>query len=170
MSAGLLAEYDSAEAMVAATRGMRERGYAKLEPFSPYPIDSLDEVLQPRTRAIPVAAAAFALIGAAIAFGVQAWTGVVAYPLDVGGRPLLSWPAFVPATVIVAMLWGAVGCFVAMLVKAGLPRLHHPVFEVEAFRRLSEERFFLFVQTDDAVRARRALEAFDPAVIHEVPG
>lgn len=167
---GLAAEFAGPQALVAATRAMRDRGYRRLNPFSPHPIGALDEVLDHRTRAIPIAAAAFSLIGAAIAFGVQAWTSAVDYPLDIGGRPMVSWPAFVPATVIVAMLWGAVGCFVAMLVRTGLPRLNHPVFEIDAFRHLSEGRFFLLVETDDLGAARADLEALGAAAIHEVPG
>lgn len=146
---GLVGEFATPDALLAAAARLRALGYARLDAFTPYPVDGLDEALGlPRSRIAWVVLPA-ALGGAALAYLVQWWTAAVDWPLDVGGRPPHSAPAFVPIAFESAVLCGAVAAFVALLIATGLPRLWHPLFEVEGFESASVDRFWLAVDLHD---------------------
>jgi hypothetical protein len=125
-----------------------------------------------RPSAVPWIAAIAGFAGAVIQYGSQYWMNAVDYPLNVGGRPLHSWPAFLPATIIVAILWAGAATLLALLVLIGLPRLHHPVFAVPGFERASEDRFFLLISGHDPLFEPRRAEAFlktlAPLAVREV--
>ena len=147
---GLLAEFDSPERLVEAVRAAREAGYSRLDAYSPFPIEDLPDLLGYRRGfLLPLIAAAAGLVGGAISYGTQYWLNAVDYPLNVGGRPLHSWPAFLPETIVIGLLWAAVAALVAMLLFNRLPELYHPVFNVPAFERASHNRFFLCIRADD---------------------
>ncbi len=148
MSAGLLAAFADADALTRAILRLRDVGYTALDAFTPYPVAEVSDALGERGDRMPWIAGVSMLGGAAVMLAVQWWAGA-AYPLDVGGRSPVPWPAFVSTTVIVAILWAALGSFVGLLLATGLPRLHHPVFAVEGFERLWDERFFLLVEARD---------------------
>lgn len=151
MRRGLLAEFETPEALVAAARRLRAAGFTRLAAYTPFPVEGLDEALAlPRSR-VPVAVLLSGLAGGALAFVGQGWTNGIDYPLDVGGRPLFSWPAFVPITFELTVLFAAFGAVIGVLAAAGLPRLWHPVFEVEGFERATIDRFFLGVDEADAL-------------------
>ncbi len=105
-------------------------------------------------------------------YGSQYWMNAVDYPLNVGGRPLHSWPAFIPATIIVAILWAGAATILALLFSLRLPRLHHPVFAVPGFERASEDRFFLLIACEDPLfepgRASAFLGGLAPLAVREV--
>lgn len=168
----LAAEFGSPQALVSALRRLREAGYSRLDAYTPYEIDRVTELLGLRTVQIARVGALAAILGGVIAFGTQWWTAAGTYPLDVGGRPGFSWPAFVPATMAVALLWGAAGVLVAMLRAAGLPRLHHPVLELPGIGQLEETRMFLMVDTADPSfdeqATRRLLQSLGARSLHEV--
>jgi hypothetical protein len=170
---GLVAEFESAQALEAATRAAKGSGYGRLEAFSPFPLAEVAEMLNDRHRRVHVIALVSAAIGAAITYGAQYWLNVVDYPINVGGRPMHSWPAFVPATVIVGILWGAAGALVGALILMRLPRLNHPVFEVQDFGRAMEDRFFLCILADDPKFDLAATRLFlgqqNPVAVREVP-
>jgi Protein of unknown function (DUF3341) len=170
---GIMAEFKSPEALMEAVREAKRAGYTKLDAFSPFPLADLAKELGVRTSVIPWIAFVAGLVGAAIQYGSQYWMNAVDYPLNVGGRPLHSWPAFIPASLIVAILWAGAGTLIGLLLILRLPRLHHPVFTFPGFERASEDRFFLCVMQDDPMFDDATVRAFFgallPLAIREVP-
>lgn len=169
---GLLAEFDEPEKLVEATRRAREAGYGQAEAYSPFPIEGLTEAVGWRDRRIPLAALFGGIAGAAAGYGLQAYTNLD-FPIIVGGRPLIAPPAFALITFEVMVL-GAVTAAIGMLLSViGLPRLHHPLFEVEEFHLASSERFFLVLQSHepdfDVEAGRRFLGDLSPVRIETVP-
>jgi hypothetical protein len=171
---GLIAEFDRPEALVEAAQSARREGYARLDAFSPFPLPEVREALGHRASALPYIALAAALIGGAVQYWAQYWMNVIDYPLNIGGRPLHSWPAFIPGPLIVSMLWAGVATFLAMLVSMRLPQPHHPVFAAPGFERASQDRFFLWILEDDPrfdrAETERFLATLAPLSIREVPG
>ncbi len=146
VSGTILAEFDDPECLVEAIRRLRAEGEVVVDAYTPCPVEGLEDVLEiERTRIPWIALAAGALAGAA-AYGIQWWISVVAYPLDVGGRPLHSAPTFVPITFEMAILGAAIAAFAAFVVAGGMPRLWHPVFEVDGFERATVDRYWLAVR------------------------
>jgi hypothetical protein len=172
-SYGIMAEFKNPEALIEAVRMAKRTGYTKLDAFSPFPLPDLARELGVRTSVIPWIAFVAGLIGAAIQYGSQYWMNAVDYPLNVGGRPLDSWPAFIPASLIVAILWAGAATLIGLLLILRLPRLHHPVFAVPEFERASEDRFFLCIMQNDpmfdSVTVREFLGALSPLAVQEVP-
>ncbi|MEZ4333614.1 MAG: DUF3341 domain-containing protein [Myxococcota bacterium] len=139
-----LIEFESGEAALAAARRLREQGHARLELYSPYELEGADEALAlERPRVLPRAVLIAGLSGAATAYAIQWYVDAVSYPIDVGGRPLHSAPAFVPITFEGGVLIAAFAAFFGLLRLARLPRLWQPVFEVAGFERASIDRFWL---------------------------
>ena len=169
---GIIAEFEKPEMLMEAVRAAKRAGYTKLDAFSPFPLSEVAEELGVRTSVIPWIALVAGLIGAAIQYGSQYWMNAVDYPLNVGGRPLNSWPAFIPASLIVAILWAGAATLIGLLLILRLPRLHHPVFAVPGFERASEDRFFLCISSDDPLfekaAARSFLATLSPQAVHEV--
>ena len=165
---GLLAEFESPERLVEAVRRAREAGYSRLDAYSPFPVEGLAELLGYRRGfVLPLIALAAAVVGGAIGYGTQYYLNAVDYPLNVGGRPLHSWPAFLPAAIVVCILWATVASVIVMLALNRLPELYHPVFNVPAFERASDDRFFLCIRADDPAfvdgeRTLRFLEGLRP--------
>ncbi|PVE21718.1 DUF3341 domain-containing protein [Microvirga sp. KLBC 81] len=170
---GIMAEFTTPEALMDAVKAAKRAGFKELDAFSPFPLAELAKELRVRTTAIPWIALVAALLGAGLQYGSQYWMNVVDYPLNVGGRPLYSWPTFIPSTLIVAILWAGAATLIGLLLILRLPRLHHPVFTVPGFERASEDRFYLCILSDDplfeAAAARSFLETLSPQTVQEVP-
>jgi len=170
---GLLAEFPSADSLCAAARHVREHGYTRVEAYSPFVIEGLDEIVGADKGWIAPLTLLGGLLGGAGTYFLQWYAAVVDYPIDIGGRPLHSWPAFIPATFEITILGAALAAVAAMLVANGLPRLHHPLFEVEEFELASRNRFFLCLPAHDPVfapgPARDLLQALQPLLLREVP-
>jgi hypothetical protein len=170
---GIIAEFKNPEALVRAVEAARRAGYTRLEAFSPFPLREVQRTLGIHPSVIPWIAAIAGLVGATLQYATQYGLNVVDYPLNVGGRPLHSWPAFIPATIIVAILWAGAATLIALLFILRLPHLHHPVFAVPGFERASEDRFFLLIaSTDpafDPALTRQFLNGLAPAALREVP-
>ncbi len=146
---GVLAEFDSPEALARAARQMREQGYRRLDACTPFPVHGLAEALGFRRSPLGWFALAAGLTGAGAALLLQWWTGAVDYPVVVGGKPYFAlWPS-VPITFELAVLSAAFATTFGMLALNGLPRLYHPLFEDEGFRRASDDRFMLVVEAAD---------------------
>jgi hypothetical protein len=168
----LMAEFASAEQVLAAARRARAEGYRRIEAYAPFAIEGLDEALDlPKTR-LPRLILIFGLLGGVSAFLLQAWLAAVDYPLNAGGRPYFSWPPFTLVTFEFTVLGAALAGFFGMLARNGLPRLHHPSFGARDFERASQDRFFLTIEADDPrfepEAARRFLNSLRPIAVVEV--
>ncbi|VTU21705.1 hypothetical protein H6CHR_01643 [Variovorax sp. PBL-H6] len=171
---GLMAEFATADELLAAARRAREAGYRHAEAYSPFPIDGLAEALGFERSRVPFFTFIGALAGAAAGYFMQWYSAVIDYPLNIGGRPLHSWPMFVPVAFELAVLGGALAAVLAMLLGSGLPRLRHPVFAAPDFDLASRNRFFLLLRRDEAVfdaqEAAELLDSLKPLRRVEVPG
>jgi hypothetical protein len=169
---GLLAEFQGPHELVEAARRVRSEGYREVDAFTPYPVEELSEALHLGRSHIPKIVLAGGIVGALGGYGLEYWASVVAYPLNIGGRPLHSWPAFIPPAFETTVLLAALAAVVGMLALNGLPQPYHPVFNVEAFERASRDRFFLCVESRDAKfdpeATRRLLESLGPVKVLEV--
>ena len=169
---GLLAEFPSADSLCAAARHVRAHGWTNAEAYSPFPIEGLDEIVQADKGWIAPITLLGGILGGAGTYFLQWYAAVVDYPINIGGRPLDSWPAFIPATFEITILGAALAATVAMLMLNGLPRLHHPLFEVEEFELASRNRFFLCLPARDPVfapgPARDLLAELHPLLLREV--
>ncbi|PWG01367.1 DUF3341 domain-containing protein [Sphingosinicella humi] len=162
---GLIARFRSPAELVEAVRRLRDQGYRRLDAFTPYPLPELTELLGGSTSRIGWIAALSALAGGALTYAVIYWTAVVDYPLNIGGRPLHSWQAFLPAALVSAALWSGLATLIGMLWLGGLPRWHHRLFDLKGFDRATYDRYFLLVEDDPAFEAsetRRLLESLSP--------
>ncbi len=167
----LLAEFREPAELVAAAADCGKR-YQDLDAYAPYPVEGLPEAIGFRRNRVPLFALIGGLAGGAAMYLLQWYSAVIDYPVDVGGRSLHSWPAFVPPTFEITMLGAAFGCFIGMLVLNGMPRLNHPIFDAVDFGLASRNRFFLCVRatdpTFDIERTRGELEALQPLRVTEI--
>lgn len=145
----LLARFDTPTALVVAVQRLHADGYTRLEAYTPYPLDEVVALLGGPTSRIGWIAAASALAGGGLTYALIWWTAAVDYPLNVGGRPLHSWPAFLPSALVAAALWSGLATLIGMLRLAGLPRWHQPLFDVSRFDRVTYDRFVLAVERAD---------------------
>ncbi len=146
---GLMAEFDDPTTFVAAARRAREAGFVKLDAYSPYPIEELGEALHlPRNR-VPLTTLIGGLLGMAGGYALQYWVSVIAYPLNIGGRPYHSMPAFIVPTYEMTILFASFGAVIGMIALNGLPQPYHPVFNVPAFEAATSNRFFLTIEAAD---------------------
>lgn len=166
------AEYSGEDGMNAGARALRRAGFASVDAFGPYPLQEFAEAGRVPTWIVPLLAIAAGVIGAAVTYYMQYWMNAVDYPLNVGGRPLHSWPAFIPAAIIVGVLLSGAATLLGMLILCDLPRLNHPAFDIPGFERASQDRFFLLVTRQpgdrDLEAARAALQEGQPVAVHEV--
>jgi hypothetical protein len=170
---GTMAEFASAQELVAAARRTHEAGYRKLDAYSPFPVEELAEAIGFRKNYVPLVTLIGAITGGLGGYLMQYWIAVISYPVNVGGRPYHSWPAFVIVTFEMTILFGAIAAVFGMLALNGLPMPHHPVFNVPRFALASKDRFFLIVFASDpkydAKGTRQFLEGLQPRSISEVP-
>lgn len=168
---GLMAEFDSPTALVAAARRTREAGYRKMDAYSPFPIEELSEVLHHHDR-LPLIVLIGGIVGGASGFLFQYWASAIDYPINVGGRPLLSWPSFIPVTFEMTILVAAFAAVLGMLGLNGLPMPYHPVFNVPRFEYASRNRFFLCIESSDPLFDQdvtgKFLESLEPREVCEV--
>ena len=146
---GLLAEFDSPTAIVSAAERVYEAGYRDMDAYTPFAIEGLAEAIGFRKNSIALVVLLGGLIGGLSGLGLQIWTSAIAYPLNIGGRPLISWPSFIPATFEMTILLAAFGAVLGMLALNGLPMPYHPVFNAPRFELASRSHFFLCVESKD---------------------
>src|SRR5262249_13422992 len=142
---GLMAEFATPDEILAAARRARQQGYRKVEAYAPYSVEGLAEELGMDRSAVPFVVLVAGPGGAGAGFFMQYWSIGVNYPLDVGGRPLNSWPVYIPITFEVMVLVASFAALFAMLFLNGLPKLHRPEFNVPSFDRVTQDRFFLLI-------------------------
>jgi hypothetical protein len=155
----LMAEYASAEDLVAAAQAAYDAGFSRAEAYAPYAVDGLPEALGFHRSIVPAITFWGGLLGGAGGYFLQWFAAVRSYPENIGGRPLDSWPMFMPVTFELAVLGAALAAFFGVLIANGLPRLVHPVFDAPDFDLASRNRFFLFLPEDDPVFDERRAHA-----------
>ncbi len=153
---GYMAEFRTAEEVLAATRKARDRGYRRMDVYSPFPVEGVAEVLGFERTSVPATVLVGGLIGAVGGYFLQYGLNTVAYPLNVGGRPLNSVPAWIPIMYELTILLGSLFAVLGMLALNGLPMPYHPVFNVPEFARASSDRFFLAIQARDPLAKRES--------------
>lgn len=146
---GLLAEFETPDRLLEAARRTREAGYRSFDAYTPYPIHGLSDAMGFRPTKLPWVVLAGGLIGCATALGMMWFSSVVHYPLNVGGRPLASWPAFIPITFELTVLFASLFAVFGMLGMNKLPEPYHPVFNAPRFAFASRDRFFLCIEARD---------------------
>jgi hypothetical protein len=150
MASYLLGSFPDDAALCAAARALREQGHQGLDAHSPVPVHGIDEALGLKRSPVPLIALGGALAGTSGGFLMQWWMNAVDYPLDVGGRAMLSVPAWTPIAFETTVLLASVSIVLGLFALAGFPRPHHPVFEVEAFRSASVDTLWLSVEVPEA--------------------
>jgi hypothetical protein len=169
---GLMAEFHAPEALLHAAERARGQGFKRMDAYTPLPIEGLAEALGVRDRRVPLIVLLGGIAGCLGGFFLQYWVAVIDYPLNVGGRPLDSWPAFIPVAFEMTILFAALSAFLGVLALNGLPMPYHPVFNVEQFELASRNRFFLCIEADDPNFDRDAtwkfLESLSPDGVYQV--
>jgi hypothetical protein len=146
---GLLAEFEAPEELVAAAERAYADGYRRVDAYTPFPVHGLAEAIGFRTNRLPLLVLIGGIVGAGAGFFSQYWAAVIDYPINVGGRPLNSWPSFVPITFEVTILVAALTAVLGMLALNGLPQPYHPVFNAPRFALATRDRFFLCIEAGD---------------------
>ncbi len=172
---GLMAEFDTPDQLVKAAGRFRADGYRYVNAYTPFPVEGLAEAVGFRRSSVPLLTLIGGLFGGIGGFYMQYWMSAVSYPVNIGGRPLNSWPAFIPVTFELTILGAALFAVLGMLALNKLPMPHHPVFNVARFARASKDRFFLCIEARDPKfdRAQTAqflesLEAHDVTEVEDV--
>jgi hypothetical protein len=170
---GLLAEFAGPEELVRGAEELRREGYRRVETYTPFAVEGVPEALHFRPTAVAVIFLVSALLSAAAGYFMQWYASVISYPENVGGRPLHSWPSFVPITFEMGVLGGVLGGVVGMLFLNKLPRYSHPISNVERFCAASSDAFFLCVESSDPrfdqERTKEALRRCGAIQVTEVP-
>jgi hypothetical protein len=169
---GVMAEFDDPSSLVAAANRAREEGYRQMDAYSPFPIEELHDAMGEHHSRLPLVVLIGGLIGCLGGFALQYWVSAMAYPINVGGKPLNSWPAFIPVTFECTILAAALSAVLGMLALNGLPMPYHPVFNVPRFALASRNRFFLVIEAKDVKfelnETRRFLETLGPREVTTV--
>ena len=170
---GIMAEFDTATELVDAANKMRLAGYTKTDAFSPFPLHEIDEALGIRRSILPYLVFGGGISGLLLGIGLQVFVHYIDYPLNIGGRPYLSWPSFVPPAYELTILLAGFTAVFGMLFLNGLPSPYHPVFNVPRFALATREKFFLIIESADPKfeydDARTFMESLEPQEVFDVP-
>lgn len=168
---GIVAEFKTDAQLMRAAEQAYAKGYRKMDGFAPFPVEGLARALGKSNR-IPLLVLLSGVLGGTSAYFMQWFASVVSYPLNVGGRPLHSWPSFIPITFELTVLGASLTAFFSVFVLSGLPKLYHPMFNLPEFGRASQDRFFLCIEKEDPQfhegRTRSFLESLQPLLVKEV--
>src|SRR5437867_8485527 len=157
---GLMAEFDNPNALLAATTRARVEGYRQMDAYTPFPVEGLAEALGFQHTRVPLIVLIGGLVGCATGYLMQYYLAAIDYPLNIGGRPLNSWPAFIPITFELTILVAALSAVLGMLALNGLPMPYHPLFNSPRFALASRNRFFLCIESTDTRFDREATAKF----------
>ena len=146
---GWVAEFDNPEDLIVAALKATEAGYTKMDAYAPFPVDGLSEAIGMRDVRVKWIIFTGGLAGVSAGMGLMYYTSVIDYPLNIGGRPLFSWPSFIPVAFECTILLAALGAVFGMIALNGLPQPYHPIFNTPGFDRASQDRFFLCIESDD---------------------
>jgi hypothetical protein len=170
---GIVATFDTPEAVKNAALRLREAGFRSFEAYTPYPVEELDDIIHPAPRRfLPLLMFSGAVLGAAWGYWIQYWGEALNYPINVGGRPYNSWPAFIVSAFEFMLLCSVAAGFFGLLAACRLPKLYHPIFEAQSFDRASRDRFLICIEAGDprfdAASIRTAFEQLGAERIEEV--
>jgi hypothetical protein len=169
---GVMAEFDSPTSLVNAARVAREKGYRKLDAYSPFPIEELSDVLHLHKNKLPLIVLIGGIVGGLTGYLLQYYVSVIYFPINIAGRPLNSWPSYVVITFELTILFAALSAVLGLLALCGLPMPYHPVFNVPRFALASRNRFFLCIESRDPLYDRdktsEFLESLEPREVSEV--
>ena len=157
---GIMAEFAEPEQLLHAARRAYEAGYRKMDAYSPYAVEGVAEAIGFHKTRVPLIVLLGGICGAVTAYFMMWYSATIDYPLNVGGRPLHSWPAFIPITFELTVLFAAVAGTLGMLFMNGLPKPYHPVFNAPGFKLASQTRFFLCIEADDDMFQARRVRDF----------
>jgi hypothetical protein len=167
-----MAEFDTPTAIVAAARRAYEEGYRRMDTYTPFPVEGLAEELRFHRTRVPLIVLLGGLAGCLGGYFLQYWIMALYWPVNVGGRPLNSWPMFIPVTFELTVLVAALSAVLGMLALNGLPHPYHPVFNVPRFALASQDRFFLCIEASDPrfdrAGTRYFLESLAPREVSDV--
>lgn len=170
---GLMAEFDTPSDLVAAARRTHEEGYQKVDAYTPFPVEGLAEEIGFTKNGVPLVVLVGGILGGLSGYALQYWVSAISYPVNVGGRPYHSWPAFIVVTFEMTILFAGLAAVFGMLALNGLPMPYHPVFNVPRFAFATKDRFFLIIFSSDpkysSESTRQFLETLGPRSISEVP-
>jgi hypothetical protein len=169
---GIIAEFDTAEALAVATKKAYEAGYRAIDAYSPYPVEEVFHALNLERNEVPLIVLIGGCLGAVLGFSMCYYFQVIDYPLVAGGKPLNSWPMYIPITFELTVLFAALSAEFGMLALNGFPSPHHPVFNCPAFERASQDRFFLCIEKADpkfeTEKTKEFLRSLNPLEVSEV--
>ncbi len=170
---GLLARFVTPQELLAAVKSAKREGYSAMDAYTPYPVEPVSEEIENHKRSkVPLLVLLGGLTGALVGFGMQLWISSTAYPLNIGGRPYNSWPAFIPVTFEMTILLAAFAAVIGMFALNRLPEPYHPVFNVAGFERATQDRCFLLIEAKDprfdAEATRAFLEGLGPEEVSHV--
>src|SRR5712692_8928434 len=157
---GVMAEFDNPSALVNAARAAREKGYRKLDAYTPFPVEELSDALHLHKNRLPMIVLIGGIVGGIVGYLLQYYVTVVYFPINIAGRPLHSWPAYIIITFELTILVAAISTVLGLLGLCGLPMPYHPVFNVPRFALASRNRFFLSIQADDPLFDRHETAKF----------
>jgi hypothetical protein len=157
---GLMAEFDNPTSLVAAARAARERGYRKLDAYTPFPIEELSDALHLHKNRLPLIVLLGGIAGGGLGYLLQYYVTVWHFPLNIAGRPLHSWPAYIVITFEMTILLASISCVLGLLALCGLPMPYHPTFNVPRFAMASDNRFFLCIESTDPLFDTAATSSF----------
>jgi len=169
---GVMAEFDNPTALVNAARAAREKGYRRLDAYTPFPIEELSDALHLHKNKLPLIVLIGGILGGLTGFFLQYYVTVYYFPINIAGRPLNSWPAYIIITFELTILFAALSAVLGLLGLCGLPMPYHPVFNVPRFALASRNRFFLCIEARDPLfdhgRTSEFLETLEPVEVSEV--
>ncbi len=167
-----MGEFGTPEQLIQAAKKTREAGYRHVDAYAPFPVEGLSEALRLHRSWVPFITLLGGLTGGLGGFGLQYWAAAITYPQNIGGRPLNSWPAFIPVTFELTILGASLSAVLGMLALNRLPQPHHPVFNVPRFTHASTDRFFICIQARDKkfhlADTARFLQGLDAHHVSEV--
>jgi len=169
---GLMAEFASPETLIEAARQAHAAGFRRMDAYAPFPVEGLAEALGFHGSRVPLIVLIGGILGCLGGFLLQYWVAVIDYPINIGGRPQHSWPAFIVPTFELTILGAAVAAVFGMLALNGLPRPHHPIFNAPNFALASRDRFFLCIEAEDPKfdleKTAKFLESFGAREVSDV--